>query len=196
MMQDTGPLETGAHASAGTVSYGAHIRAAGILWEVCDVRSIEAPTASRETRGRLRPIDTETGERLTIVRIGRAEREMVHVDLTVYAGGEISAFPAARNYSAPLTDRQRQLILDDLAGVEFYLPPLNVDERLERFISSIATDATHAAANTITYARRRALSEHFAEIQTRPEADRHRAAILDQACAEFRARLQALLTQA
>ena len=193
MSRDTGPLEIGTYAAAGRVSYGARVRAAGVLWEVCDVRSIENPSASRETRGRLRPVDDATGERLTTVRIGRAEREMVYVDLTVYPGGAISAYAATRTYGAPLTDRQRQLILDDLVRVEFSLPPLSVDERLERFVSTIATEAGHAGASTISYARRRALGEHFAEIPTREEADRHRAAILDQACAEFRARLQALL---
>lgn len=196
MRRDTGPLETGADAAAGRISYGARVRAAGVLWEVCDVRSIEPVSLSRETRGRLRPVDEATGERLTTVRIGRAEREMVSVDLTVYPGGEISAYAAAQTYSAPLTDRQRQLILEDLARVEFHLPPLSVDERLERFVSTIAAEAGHAGANTINYARRRTLVEHLAALPTREEADRHRAAILDRACAEFRARLQALLAHA
>lgn len=196
MSRDTEHLEIGADAHAGRISYGTRVHAAGILWEVCDVRSIEPVSASRETRGRLRPVDDLTGERLTNVRIGRAEREMVYVDLTVYPGGEISAYAAARTYSAPLTDRQRQLILADLARVEFYLPPLNVDERLELFVSTIAAAAGHAGTNAINYARRRSLEEHLVTLPTREEADRHRAAILNEACAEFRARLQALLAHA
>ncbi|KAA9105937.1 hypothetical protein [Microbacterium rhizomatis] len=91
--------------------------AAGVSWEVCDVRSIETTTVAREIRGRLRPIDAVTGERLTSVRIGRAQREMVYVDLTVYPDGEISAYAAARTYSIPLTERQRQLILEDHASL-------------------------------------------------------------------------------
>ena len=179
---------------SGRFTYGTRVEAAGVSWEVCDVRSIDATTVAREIRGRLRPIDAVSGERLTSVRIGRAQREMVYVDLTVYPDGEISAYAAARTYSTPLTDRQRQLSLEDLARVEFYLPPLNAQQRLDRFISTIAADAGRAGARTISSALRRTLEAHLRELPSHEEADRHRVAILEQACADFRARLHSLLT--
>lgn len=191
------PHDIGASRDAGPaprITYGDRVDAAGVSWEVCDVRAIETTTVGREIRGRLRPIDAATGERLTSIRIGRAQREMVYVDLTVHPDGEISAYAAARTYSAPLTERQRQLVLEDLTLLEFHLPPLNTEQRLDRFVSTIAADAGRAGTNAIVYTVRRALEAHLRELPSSAEVNRHRGAILEQACAEFRAGLHSLLT--
>ncbi len=112
------------------LTFGDRLTAAGLTWEVSDARSHEPGPTLGEPRADLCPIDPDSGERISNVRIGRAERPYVRVNIRAGRSGDLELYPSS-GYGTPLTDRQRAIILADLAGYRFELPPLSVPEIIE-----------------------------------------------------------------
>lgn len=141
----------------------------GVLWQVADCRSLENAGDPWETRAELRPFrpgpDAENpADGATPwgydepVTVGRAERVGVTVSLGVdrYADGapKLRPFATTRNYAAPLTNAQRDVLTRDVGDVfafSFILPPLSPEEIRARIVAKIADDypARNAARATI-----------------------------------------------
>lgn len=141
----------------------------GVLWCVTDTRRLENAGDPWETRAELRPYRpgpdaANPAEGATPwgydepVTIGRAERVGVTVSLGVdrYADGapKLRPFATTRNYAAPLTNAQRDVLTRDVGDVfafSFILPPLAPEEIRARVVAQIADDypANNAARETI-----------------------------------------------
>lgn len=169
-----------------TYTYGDRLTLAGYTWEVRDARDTE--TGYGEPLANLRPIDPATGDTLTTVRIGRADRDNVYIHITASHSGELKVNPSMHGYATTLTARQRELLLTELAGIRFNLPPLTAQERVERLTREIASRATREASHVMQYRPRMALRDALDGI---PAGDRehHRTTVLEGACAAFRERL-------
>ena len=169
------------------LTFGDRLTAAGLTWEVSDARSHEPGPTLGEPRADLCPINPDSGERISNVRIGRAERPYVRVNIRAGRSGDLELYPSS-GYGTPLTDRQREIILADLAGYRFELPPLTVPEIIERITHDISTRSAHKASEALHYSTRTALRDALAALPA-GESSAYRAAVIDAACAAFRERM-------
>ncbi len=121
----------------------------GIVWKITDARDYEKSAEGTGTRARLVPFHPgiDGGEPTAYgwdepVKIGRAERVGVEIDLSI-RDGALSAYATRRSYEASLTEAQSALLkaaaLDPFA-VNLYLPPLS-DEEIRARVARLAKGA-------------------------------------------------------
>ncbi|GAA1745641.1 hypothetical protein [Microbacterium paludicola] len=138
------------------VAYGDRVAFAGIVWELQDTRQPE--THHQDHLGRLVPVDPETGERVEVIRIGRAERIGVQISLTA-AGDHVHAYPSTRGYTPELTDAQRRTLAEAIEQVDFDVAPLQPIERAQRIGDRLQTQVRWLVGQALGYELRQSLRE-------------------------------------
>lgn len=170
------------------LTFGDRLTAADLTWEVVDARSHEpGPSIFGEPRAALCPIDPDSGERLSHVRIGRTERPYVRVNIRAGRDGELELWPDS-GLGTTLTDRQREILRSSLAGYRFELPPLTIQETIDRLAHDISTRAAHKASEALAYTTRTALRDALATLPAN-ESSAYRASVIEAACTAFRERM-------
>lgn len=200
----------------------------GVLWLIRDIRKIEDAGQNRPSRRSKvaaldpwHPADDEHPEPRPYgydepLRIGRAERAGVSIELSIYGDYDreadtygplrLHAWPQARSYSPSLTDAQRASLTaaaEALDGPRFYLPPLTPAEIRARvlgdgdYIGRTAADRSRRdhfpAIWSGAAASKDAVVAAFAEVATDDAAREAVTAWLDDAAAAYRAQMVAEL---
>lgn len=134
---------------ADVVTYGEQVWLAGSLWLVVDVRAIDDEATVWQRRARLQPIDPDTGDRVNRIRIGRAIRGDVSIDIDRRAStGELRTVPRIW-YGPGFTDAQTRLLISAATAIRWDLPPMTADERLAHLVKRVETTPDYAIANIL-----------------------------------------------